>query len=95
MELYRRANVFERVLSLYCSPQATKFQPKILQAVYRAVQVGGSLTLITRTGILSWIEIQISSSTKNVVILHALKTAMEKSSDFREVETWKARLNKS
>jgi nucleolar pre-ribosomal-associated protein 1 len=96
MELYRKANVFERVLSLYCSPQlSTKLRHKILQAVYRAVQAGGSMTLITRAGILSWIQIRTSLSANDMPVLHALKMAMVESSDVAEVEVWKTRLQKS
>ena len=96
MELYRRANVFERVLSLYCSPQlSTKLRHKILQVVYRAVQAGGSMTLITRAGVLSWIEIQTSLNAKDMAVLDALKMAMVESSDVAEVEVWKTRVQKS
>lgn len=92
MELYRKTNVFEHMLSLYCSPQLpAKSQHKILQIVHRAVQVGGAMTLITRAGILSWIEIQMSSSARDIAVLQALKTAIENSSDFAEVEAWKLR----
>ena len=92
MELYRKANVFERILSLYCSPQiSTKAQHKVLEVVYRAVQVGGSMTLITRAGILSWIDIQVLSDTKYTRVLQALKSALEGSSDPMEVEAWKTR----
>ena len=95
MELYRKANVFERVLSLYCSPQLpTKIQYKILQVVFRAVQVGGSMTLITRAGVLSWLDVQVSSSTKDTGVLHALKSAIEGASDSAEVESWKTRSTK-
>jgi nucleolar pre-ribosomal-associated protein 1 len=96
MELYRKANVFERILSLYTSPQiSTKVQHKILQLVYRAVQVGGSMTLITRAGILSWIDIQIAiTKGQDTGVLPALKSAIEGSIDRMEVEAWKTRSTK-
>jgi nucleolar pre-ribosomal-associated protein 1 len=96
MELYRKANVFERILSLYTSPQiSTKIRQKIIQVVYRAVQVGGSMTLITRAGILSWIDIQIAvAKGQDTSALPALKSAIERSVDRMEVEAWKTRSTK-
>jgi len=58
MELYRRSNVFQRVLSLYWSPRCQRAaRRKILQLVYRAVQAGGADTLITRVGIRAWLSV--------------------------------------
>ena len=96
MELYRKSNVFERILSLYCSPQLSmKTRHKILQVAYRAVQVGGSLTLVTRAGILGWIDIQVAVATgEDTCVLKALKWAIEGSTNQEEVETWKMRSTK-
>jgi nucleolar pre-ribosomal-associated protein 1 len=96
MELYRKANVFERILSLYTSPQiSAKLQHKILQVVYRAVQVGGSMTLVTRTGILSWIDTQIAvTKGQDTGVLLAFKSAIEGSIDRMEMEAWKTRSTK-
>jgi nucleolar pre-ribosomal-associated protein 1 len=96
MELYRKANVFERILSLYTSPQvSTKIQHKIIQVVYRAVQVGGSMTLITRAGVLSWIDIQLAvTKGQDTGVLLALKSAIDGSIDRMEVEAWKTRSTK-
>jgi nucleolar pre-ribosomal-associated protein 1 len=96
MELYRKANVFERILSLHTSPQiSTKIQHKIIQVVCRAIQVGGSMTLITRAGILSWIDIQLAVTRgQDTGILQALKSAIEGSIDRMEVEAWKTRSTK-
>ena len=96
MELYRKANVFERILSLYTSPQiSVKIQHKIIQVVYRAIQVGGSMTLITRAGILSWIDIQLAVTRgQDTGVFQALKSAIEGSIDRMEVEAWKTRSTK-
>lgn len=96
MELYRKSNVFERILSLYCSPQlSTKTRHKILQVAYRAVQVGGSMTLITRAGILGWIDIQVAvANGQDTGALKALKSAIESSTNQEEVEAWKTRSNR-
>jgi nucleolar pre-ribosomal-associated protein 1 len=96
MELYRKANVFERILSLYASPQiSAKIQHKIIQVVYRAIQAGGSMTLITRAGILSWIDIQLAVTRgQDTGVFQALKSAIEGSIDRMEAEAWKTRSTK-
>ena len=92
MELYRKANVFERTLSLYSSPHvASQARTKVLQIMYRAIQVGGSMTLITRVGILSWLDIQLTEVGSDAAVLLALKALVENSCDRQEVDGWKSR----
>jgi Nucleolar pre-ribosomal-associated protein 1 len=59
MELYRRSSVFDRVLafctSVLCSDTHRR---QIVELVYRSVQLGGGLTLISRMGIESWFAIE-------------------------------------
>lgn len=59
LEILRRAGVFEQVMSLCDSPgaEANKaIQEKVLELLWRATFVeGGSTTLVTRTGVLSWL----------------------------------------
>ncbi|KAI9827209.1 MAG: hypothetical protein M1832_005346 [Thelocarpon impressellum] len=59
MDIYRRSNVFERFLSLYITPHLPhKLKMKIASLLVRAANTeGGSTTLITRAGVLSWIEV--------------------------------------
>ena len=72
-----------------------KIQHKIIQVVYRAIQVGGSMTLITRAGILSWIDIQLAVTRgQDTGVFQALKSAIEGSIDRMEVEAWKTRSTK-
>ncbi|KAL8997186.1 MAG: hypothetical protein Q9169_003452 [Polycauliona sp. 2 TL-2023] len=57
MELYRRSHILERILSLLASPSLPpRQQKKVLELLYRYVQVGGSTTLITRCSLLSWAQ---------------------------------------
>ncbi|KAL2003527.1 hypothetical protein VTN02DRAFT_3512 [Thermoascus thermophilus] len=90
MEIYRRANVFERVLSLYNSPtlgQTTR--KKILHLIFRATQVGGSSTLITRAGAISWIESQLAGMDSNSdATTRALTRAIYDSCDRERVDRW-------
>lgn len=92
MEVYRRANVFERILSLYQSPTlAASARRKILHVVYRAAQVGGSTTLITRAAIISWIQTQAAeANAKEAALLVALARAVYETSDHERIDSWSA-----
>lgn len=90
MEIYRRANVFERILSLYQSPSlGSAGQRKILHVIYRAAQVGGSTTLITRAAVISWIQLQIAEAdAKEAALLSALARTLYETSDRERVDAW-------
>ena len=90
MDIYRRANVFERILSLYASPTVGPSpQRRILHLVYRSTQVGGSTTLITRAAIVSWIRSQVVAlSAKDASITMALAHALYDSSEKGRVDSW-------
>ena len=60
LEILRRAGVFEEIMSLSDSPGAEahqEIQEKVLELLWRTTFVeGGSTTLVTRTGVLSWLD---------------------------------------
>ncbi|KAL6235628.1 hypothetical protein BDW75DRAFT_208924 [Aspergillus navahoensis] len=93
MEIYRRANVFERVLSFYNSPGAGfSAKKKILHLVYRSTQVQGSTTLITRAGIISWIQSQLPAVTgRDTSTLTAMAQSLYQSSDHDRTAKWSGR----
>lgn len=90
MELYRRANVFERILALYqLSDLPESSRRKILHIVYRAAQVGGSTTLITRAAILAWIAMKLlDANVKEAAILRALAQKIFDTCDRERVAAW-------
>ena len=90
MEIYRRANVFERVLSFYESPSAGfSSKRRILHLLYRSTQVGGSTTLITRAAAISWIQSQIvAMNARDASTISALAHAVDQSSDHERVDRW-------
>ena len=62
LNMYRQAKVFERVLSWSVSPGVPrKTKMGILELIYRAAKVDGNMTMATRAGILSWLEIMAGS----------------------------------
>ena len=90
MDIYRRAKVFERALAFYESPSAGySAKRKVLQLVYRATQVQGSTTLVTRAGILSWIQSQIPAvKGKETSTLAAIADSLKQTSDNDRVSKW-------
>lgn len=90
MEVYRRANVFERVLSFYESPSAGfSAKRRILHLLYRSTQVGGSTTLVTRAAVVSWIQSQIVAvNDRDASTISALVHAVSQSSDWERVDRW-------
>lgn len=92
MEVYRRANVFERILSLYQSSSiGVEARKKILHIIFRAAQVGGSTTLITRAAIISWIQVQITEAdAREAALLSALARTLYELSDHERVDAWGA-----
>ncbi|QMW48484.1 hypothetical protein G4B11_012002 [Aspergillus flavus] len=90
MGIYRRANVFERALSFYESPgPSLPSKRKILHLLYRSTQVQGSTTLITRAGIVSWIQSQIPAlGGKEVPTFTAMAFSLYESSEQDRVMKW-------
>ncbi|KAI9789430.1 MAG: hypothetical protein M1835_001673, partial [Candelina submexicana] len=93
MEVFRIRNVFERLLSLYSSPFLSTFhRKKILALAARATSVEGSTTLITRSGVNSWIQAQLSLDGPCDVILQRMATRLLETCDQRRVSKWSGRL---
>lgn len=89
MDIYRRAGVFERVLSLYSAPVTMESsKKKILHLLYRACEVRGSTTLLTRAGVMSWIHGEVSSLDPNKKILRPLANELYKECDMEWIDRW-------
>jgi nucleolar pre-ribosomal-associated protein 1 len=89
MEIFRARNIFERVLALYTLPTSRKAaREKILKLISRAIAIGGSTTLVTRAGILDWLQVQLGRADGNEAMLHALRTHLEKRYDADKVAAW-------
>ncbi|KAL1962897.1 hypothetical protein VTN77DRAFT_9075 [Rasamsonia byssochlamydoides] len=89
LDIYRRANVFERILSFHNSPTLiTPLKKKILHLVFRATQVGGGTTLTTRAAGISWVEGQMVGSDPHRAIMSELARAIYDSCDRERVDKW-------
>ena len=87
--MYRRCGVFERIFSLSASP----FVPdaivrKTITLFYRSLFVGGSTTLVTRCGVLSWIQARLEMGGQHKIILKALSLKLASSLDKAKVARW-------
>lgn len=87
LEILRRGSIFEKILGLWSSPGAANHRPvkeKSLELVFRATCVeGGSDFLITRVGILDWLEM-ISEPRAD-----GLKKRILESCDTERIGAWK------
>ena len=90
MELYRRSNVFEHLLSIIGSPMThTAITGKIMEILFRCTYVNGSTTLVTRYSITTWIALSlVGAKDKLREQLHLLAETVQATCDQVRVEDW-------
>ncbi|KAK4494506.1 hypothetical protein PRZ48_014804 [Zasmidium cellare] len=90
LDIYRRGDVFEKVMALWTSPGAAghkSIKERICELIFRACHVeGGSDTLITRAGVLSWLGMLSASGS---AIPDSLRETVIAKAD--RLETWAGR----
>jgi nucleolar pre-ribosomal-associated protein 1 len=64
-----------------------------MKLVYRSSLVGGSTTLITRCGVLSWIRTRQPRNDVSHVTLHELASQILKTCDSSRVTEWSGEVN--
>lgn len=95
MELYRRSDIFEHVLASHLSASRSKGQRKqTLELVHRAIQVGGSMTLVTRAGIVSWLGVSPAADKDEEKLVETIRTQLLDHVDEEAMQSWKASLGK-
>ncbi|KAF2703687.1 hypothetical protein K504DRAFT_463409 [Pleomassaria siparia CBS 279.74] len=89
MEIFRTNNVIEKLLSYYVSAScAISAKEKIVRLLLRAAAVGGSTTLMTRCGLVSWIQMRLENNDHRHRMLRALALRIHETSDQGKVEQW-------
>ncbi|KAF2121148.1 ribosome 60S biogenesis N-terminal-domain-containing protein [Lophiotrema nucula] len=89
MEIYRTRNVFEKLLSYYASGScAISAKEKTVKLLLRAAAVGGSTTLITRCGVISWIQMRLESNDHRRQMLRLLASRVYETCDEEKVDAW-------
>ena len=90
LEVLRKGSVFEKIMALTASPAAWRIKEvkeRMLEMVYRASCIdGGSSMLITRTGVLAWLDM-LGGGKSGVAAL--LKTRVLETCDQKRVSEWK------
>ena len=89
MELFRKSNIFEQLLSHYSSRSCTaRAKDKIVRLLLRATHVGGSTTLITRCGLMAWVQMTLSSYEARHGVLQTLALQAYETCDQEKVGVW-------
>lgn len=89
MEIFRTKNIFERLLSHYSSTScAISAKEKIIRLLLRAAAVGGSTTLITRCGLVSWIQMRLENGDHRHRMLRLVAHRIWETCDHAKVEEW-------
>lgn len=89
MEAFRKSNVFEQLLSFYASRSCNAHcKEKIVRLLLRAAAVGGSTTLITRCGLVSWIQMCLANQDPRQKMLKALAQRIWETCDQGRVSEW-------
>ncbi|KAF2188316.1 hypothetical protein K469DRAFT_661021 [Zopfia rhizophila CBS 207.26] len=89
LEIFRTRNIFERLLSYYSSVTcAISAKEKIVRLLFRAAAVGGSTTLITRCGLLSWIQMRLENNDHRHHLLRQLVSRLYDACDKEKVDEW-------
>lgn len=89
MEIFRTRNMFERMLALYCAPFASNaLKERIVRLVWRATFVEGSTTLITRSGVMGWLQAQMAIKDKNAALLKRLSERLYETCAKDRVDEW-------
>ena len=89
MELYRRCNIFERLLSFAASPTIdSTLLEKVLHLFYRCSFVEGSSTLITRCGLLSWVQARLMCEGPHQALCKILAQRVLETSDESRISEW-------
>ena len=89
MEAFRKSNIFEQVLSFYASRSCSAAnKEKIVRLLLRATAVGGSTTLITRCGLVSWIQMCLNNQDPRQKVLRVLAKRVYETCDQGKVAEW-------
>ncbi|KAG9696227.1 hypothetical protein KCU95_g4424, partial [Aureobasidium melanogenum] len=82
-------NCMEKVLDLFASPSAPKgVKDAVLKVVYRIAAVGGATSLVTRTGVLAWLDMRAKVGDVDASTLEVLSRKVKNGIDEARVKTW-------
>jgi len=94
MEIFRQSGVWERILGLYTHPFASQgnkgkhMRESIMQLVIRAIWCNGSMTLVTRCGILEWLKMRIALKDAEEGLVRNILRKLWETCDNAKVTEW-------
>jgi nucleolar pre-ribosomal-associated protein 1 len=89
MEYFRKSNIVEQLLGHYSSRScAVSAKEKILRLLLRATHVEGSTTLITRCGLLGWVQMMLDNQDPRHRTLKTLALRVYETCDQDRVDEW-------
>ncbi|KAF8251300.1 hypothetical protein K440DRAFT_91482 [Wilcoxina mikolae CBS 423.85] len=90
LALYRKRNIFGKILSLCTSPNCTeRAKEKVVELLWNVPAIeGGATTLITRNGAVAWIEQQVGVSQRHDMVLKRLVARLFEGSAKKHVIEW-------
>lgn len=89
MESFRKSNIFEQLLSFYASRSCGgAAKEKIVRLLLRAAAVGGSTTLITRCGLVTWVQMCLEGHDPRHRMLRTLASRLFETCDQGRVTEW-------
>lgn len=89
MEYFRKSNIVEQLLGHYASRSCSvSAKEKILRLLLRATHVDGSTTLITRCGLLPWIQMMLDNQDPRHRTLKTLALRVYETCDQERVNEW-------
>ncbi|KAI9694125.1 MAG: hypothetical protein M1822_003396 [Bathelium mastoideum] len=91
-EIFRVCGVWERVLAYYAAPFTVReAKARILEMVARATAVeGASTTLITRFGVVAWLDMMMTLRDGDVAMLRTLRGRLLETCDRARIAEWSA-----
>jgi nucleolar pre-ribosomal-associated protein 1 len=89
MEYFRKSNIVEQLLDHYGSRSCSiSAKEKILRLLLRATHVQGSTTLVTRCGLLPWIQMMLDNQDPRQRTLKTLASRVYETCDQERVIEW-------
>lgn len=82
-------NCMEKILDIFASPSAPKgVKDAVLKVAYRVAAVGGATSLVTRTGVLAWLDMRAKVGDVDAASLEVLRQKVSSGIDEDRVKTW-------
>jgi nucleolar pre-ribosomal-associated protein 1 len=90
LAIFHKRRVFEKILGLYGNPYVKQeLRMKILQVIWRATDIeGGSETLLTRFGVVSWLKSQMAQSERSKLPATVLLERILSTCSKERVKSW-------